>query len=93
MRDHALRRVKGGQQKRVLGLAKQVDVQLQPAALDVRACPDTFTLPVDDRPARRRLGRATALDELLEPAKQLDSVRVLPLQIRLDACEVGPCLA
>ncbi len=50
----------------MLGLAKKVDVQLEPSAGDERAGEDTLSLPVDDGASRRLLRLAALGDELLE---------------------------
>lgn len=73
----------------MFSLPQQVDIQLQTASFDVRTGEDAFAFPVHDRPPRCRFGRAAALHKVLEAVEQLDGGGVLPVEIRLDAVEVG----
>ena len=75
------------------GFSRQVDVQLQTASFDVRTGEDAFAFPVHDRPPRCRFGRAAALHEVLEAVEQLDRGGVLPVEIRVDAVELGHAAA
>jgi hypothetical protein len=78
-----------GEQTRVLGLPQEVDVQLEPSALDVRAREDAVPLPLHDRASGCGLRWSAACDKVLELPEERHQRRVLPVEIGLDALEVG----
>jgi hypothetical protein len=72
----------------MIGLAHEVDVQFKAPSLDPSAREGAFPLPVDDRAARRYIGRAAFLNQLLESTEEIDANRILVLQLGVDALDV-----